>query len=99
LKIPYVTASGEADDLMALLYKKGIIHACQTEDMDMLPKGCGNVIQITKDGVIQYLLNEVLNKLGLDHKQFVDMCILLGSDYYNTYLPKIKPIDLYNKFK
>lgn len=99
LKIPYITANNEADDLMALLYKKGIIQACQSDDMDMLPKGCGNMIQITKNGVSQYLLREILDELGLEHKQFVDLCILLGSDYYNTYLPKIKPFELYTKFK
>jgi hypothetical protein len=99
LKIPYVTASNEADDLMALLYKKGIIQACQSDDMDMLPKGCANVIQFTKEGVTQYLLSEILEELGLEHVQLVDLCILLGSDYYSVYLPKIKPVDLYDKFK
>ena len=99
LKIPYVTATEEADDLMALLYKKGIINACQSDDMDMLPKGCGNIIQISSDGVCQFILNEILECLDLTHNQFVDLCILLGSDYYKIYLPKMKAIDLYNTFK
>lgn len=99
LKIPYITAKGEADDLMSILYKKGIINACQSDDMDMLPKGCGNLIQISKTGVSQYLLDDILNNIELTHLQFVDLCILLGSDYYTTYLPKIKPIDLLTIFK
>ncbi|XWV25263.1 putative flap endonuclease 1-like [Tupanvirus deep ocean] len=99
LRIPYITANKEADDLMAFLYKKGIIQACQSDDMDMLPKGCGNVIQITNKGISQYILNDILNELGIDHKQFVDLCILLGSDYYTTYLPKLKPFDLYYMFR
>lgn len=99
LKIPYLTANKEADDLMALLYKKGIIQACQSDDMDMLPKGCSNVIQISNKGIHQYLLPEILKELNLNHDQFIDMCVLLGSDYYTSYLPKIKPFDLYNKFK
>ena len=99
LGIPHITADGEADDMLALLYKKNIIQACQSDDMDMLPKGCGNVIQITNKGITQYMLNEILEKLALEYNQFIDLCILLGSDYYTTYLPKIKAIELYNTFK
>ncbi|XWV26525.1 flap endonuclease 1-like [Tupanvirus soda lake] len=98
LRIPYITANKEADDLMAFLYKKEIIQACQSDDMDMLPKGCGNVIQITNEGISQYILDEILNELGINHKQFVDLCILLGSDYYTSYLPKLKPFDLFSMF-
>ncbi|AYV85484.1 MAG: flap endonuclease 1-like [Satyrvirus sp.] len=85
---------------MALLYKNGVIDACQSDDMDMLPKGCGNVIQITKNGaVLQFLLPEILKKLELNYEQFVDFCILLGSDYNMTYSLRILPIELYNIFK
>lgn len=97
--ISYITANGEADDLLALLYKKNIIQACQSDDMDMLPKGCGNVIQINNKGITQYVLKEILDNLELNYNQFVDLCILLGSDYYTTYLPKIRAIELYNIFK
>lgn len=99
LKIPYLTAVQEADDLMALLYKKCIIQACQSDDMDMLPKGCGNVIQITKNGTYQFLLPEILNTLNLTYEQFVDLCILLGCDYYTSYLPRIYYSTLYDVFK
>lgn len=99
LKIPYFVAGGEADDLLAYLSKEGIIDACQSDDMDMLPKGCHNVIQISKNGVTQYVLSEILEKIELSYAEFVDMCILLGSDYYTCYLPKMKPMDLYYFFK
>ncbi len=98
LRIPYVTADNEADDLLAYLYKNDTIQACQSDDMDMLPKGCGNVIQVTNKGIVQYVLSEILQELHLNHNQFVDLCILLGSDYYDAYLPKIKAIELYDKF-
>lgn len=99
LKIPYIVATNEADDMLSCLYHHGIIHACQSDDMDMLPKGCGNFIQITNIGVVQYLLSEILQELKLTQKQFVDMCILLGSDYYTEYLPKMDPINLYTYYK
>lgn len=99
LKIPYFVANGEADDLLAYLSKEGIIRACQSDDMDMLPKGCDNVIQISKTGVTQYVLSEILERLELSYPEFVDLCILLGSDYYTCYLPKMKPLELYKLFK
>lgn len=99
LGIPHITADGEADDMLASMYKKNIIQACQSDDMDMLPKGCGNVIQITNKGITQYVLKEILEKLVLNYNQFIDLCILLGSDYYTTYLPKIRAIELYNTFR
>lgn len=99
LKIPYITAQNEADDMMAELYKNGIIQACQSDDMDMLPKGCGNVIQINKNGIVQFLLKEILDSLNMTYEQFVDLCILLGSDYYTLYLPKIKAMQLYDIYK
>lgn len=99
LKIPYVTANNEADDMLAYLYHCKIIQACQSDDMDMLPKGCGNLIQITDTGVDQYLLSEILDELKLTQNQFIDLCVLLGSDYYNAYLPKMDTVKLYNHFK
>lgn len=99
IKIPYVTSNGEADDMMSFLYNKKIIHACLSEDMDMLPKGCGNLIKITRNGIIQYCLRNILEELQLTQNQFIDLCILLGSDYYTTYLPKMKPMELYSTFR
>lgn len=99
LKIPHITAKEEADDLIALLYKKNIIDACQSDDMDMLPKGCGNLIQISKTGVTQFVLDDILSCLNLTYNQFIDFCILLGCDYYNIFLPKLKPLELFNYFK
>lgn len=98
LKIPYLTATNEADDLLALLYKKNIIQSCLSDDTDMLPKGCENLIQFNKDGILQFHLPEILNMLKLNHDQFVDFCVLLGSDYYNTYLPNVEPAKLYELY-
>jgi 5'-3' exonuclease len=99
LHIPWITALGEADNALAGFYKAGIIDACQSDDMDMLPKGCGNLIQIDNKGVSQFILTEILDGLGLTYTQFVDLCILLGSDYDTPYLPKLKASDLYEIFK
>lgn len=99
LNIPHITASGEADDLITVLYNTNIIDACQSDDMDMLPKGCKNLIQISNTGVTQYILDDILKSVKLTHAEFVDMCILMGSDYFKTYLPRMKAIDLYKTFQ
>ncbi len=99
LKIPYVTAKFEADDMMSKLYQNGVINACQSDDMDMLPKNCGNVVQISSNGVLQFVLSEILIKLNLTHTQFIDLCVLFGCDYYLLYTPRLKPIDLYDMYK
>lgn len=98
LKIPYIIADTEADDMMGTLYRNGIINACLSDDMDMLPKGCDNLIQISYNNVVQYYLPDILKNLNLSRNQFIDMCILMGTDYYTTFLPKIKPSDLYTFF-
>jgi len=98
LKIPFITAQGEADDMIATLYQKGIIDVCQSDDMDMLPKGCHNLIQINNTGVTQFVLTDILETIHLTYEQFVDLCILLGSDYYVEYYPKLKPMELFMIF-
>jgi 5'-3' exonuclease len=93
LGIPHVTAKREAEDMLALLYKNNIIDACLSDDTDMLPKGCGNIIQINRTGVTQFVLSDILKTLGFTHDQLIDLCILLGSDYDISYLPKMKNMD------
>ncbi len=96
--IPYLTADMEADDTIAILYKRRIIDACLSDDMDMLPKGCDNVIQINRGSITQYYLPRILKKIKLNRFQFVDLCILLGCDYYKEYLPKIRALELYKSY-
>ena len=88
--IPHYTATQEADDLLSNMYKKGKIDACLSDDTDMLPKGCGNMIQINKDGVTQFILDDILNFYKFTRDEFVDLCILLGPDYDFSYLPKFR---------
>lgn len=71
----------EADGLSAKLYKKGIITSCLSDDMDMLALGCGSTIKFQNGKVIEYDLDHVKKELGIDQKQLVEMCILLGCDY------------------
>ena len=109
LGITYLTAKAEADDLIGCLYRDGIITACLSDDKDMLAKGCDILININKitappDSIRQYDitirkfdLNKILMDLNLTRHQFVDLCILLGCDYYTCPF-NLQPSQLYDLF-
>jgi hypothetical protein len=80
----FVTASGEADDLLAYLARSDNIQAVVSTDMDMLPRGVAVLVTPeTPDcmALTEIRLDSVLSGLGLTYPQFVDACMLMGSDY------------------
>ncbi len=84
LEIPYVFSEAEADPLLANLCKLNIIQAVISEDTDMLAYGTPIVIRDFKfnsDEITVYRTSNLLVNLGLTYEQFVDWCILLGTDY------------------
>lgn len=82
--ILFLNAIGEADDLLAALYKKGDITAVVSTDMDMLPRGIGRLI-LTGSADASTLtcihLDRILATLRLSYDQFVTACVLMGTDY------------------
>lgn len=85
LGVPVIQAPGDAEALCAQLVREGTVHAVASEDMDTLPFGANILIRqlnAKKDSeVIEYSLPKLLEKLQIGHKEFVDLCILLGCDY------------------
>lgn len=80
----FVTAIGEADDLLGYLARTEQVSAVVSMDMDMLARGVRILIQPeTPDMTVltQITLTAVLGGLGLSYEQFVDACMLMGSDY------------------
>ena len=90
--IPVITSSTEADPLCAWLVKNNLAYGVATEDMDLLTFGSNKLIRKLKNGkknsIIEITLSDVLKELKLNINEFIDLCILLGSDY----LPTIKKI-------
>lgn len=85
---PFLQAAGEADHLLADLFKEGLIDGVISEDGDMLAHGVSNLIRGINDpkcrrsGVVKhYDLNELLTVWKISYQQFVDVCILAGCDY------------------
>lgn len=80
----YVTASGEADDVLAFQCRTGYLQAVISTDMDMLARGVQYlIIPETPDASIMTIvsLSSVLAELKLSYDQFVEACVLMGCDY------------------
>lgn len=98
--IPYVNAPEEADSQCAYLAKNGFVDAVLTEDMDILTFGSPKIVRnLTSHKVepTEIKLENLLNKLELNQEQFIEFCILLGSDYCPG-IPDLKPDEIFNYF-
>ncbi|XP_051943129.1 probable flap endonuclease 1 homolog [Hippocampus zosterae] len=85
LGVPVIQAPGDAEAFCAWLVRRGAAESVASEDMDTLPFGAHVLIRqlnAKKDSdIVEYSLPKLLEKLQLTHKEFVDLCILLGCDY------------------
>jgi XPG I-region/XPG N-terminal domain len=82
--ILFITAWEEADDVLAYLCRTGEIQAVISTDMDMLARGVPTlIVPETDDATVltEISLGPLLTGLNLTYTQFVDACMLMGSDY------------------
>lgn len=87
--------SGEAEKLGSYLCINNIIKAFWSNDTDAYALGCKNIIKkITKKTFIISEYSNYVKNIGLNQEQFLDFCILLGTDYN----PKILDASI-NKIK
>ncbi|CAI4231618.1 unnamed protein product [Auanema sp. JU1783] len=88
--IPVVEAPCEAEAQCASLVKNGKVFATATEDMDALTFGSNVLLrhmtfsEAKKMPIKEINLSRVYSDFGMDHEQFVDLCIMLGCDYCGT---------------
>ncbi|XP_073430078.1 flap endonuclease 1 [Dendrobates tinctorius] len=88
--IPYVDAPCEAEATCAALVKGGKVYAAATEDMDALTFGTPLLLrhltasEAKKLPIQEFHLSRALQDIGISQDQFIDLCILLGSDYCET---------------
>jgi 5'-3' exonuclease len=78
-----VQARGEAERVCSTLCKEGYVDAVVSTDSDCLVHGCPILIsKILKNNEVEIIILEnVLNTLNLDFKQFQELCIASGCDY------------------
>ena len=101
LKIPYITAKGEAEKLCSKLSIDGCVNAVLSEDTDVMTYNAP--VFITKfdsaTGNCVVIRNEkLLEGLDLNKSQLVDLCIMCGTDY-NTNIPKVGSKTAYKYIK
>jgi flap endonuclease-1 len=97
LGVPVVEAPGEAEAQCAKMVTQGQAYAVASEDMDSLTFGAAFLLKgfnNKKEPIVEVSLEEVLRSLNLTQNEFIDMCILLGSDY-TTHVDGIGPANGY----
>ncbi|XP_024389205.1 flap endonuclease 1-A isoform X2 [Physcomitrium patens] len=88
--VPVVEAPSEAEAECASLCKAEKVFAVASEDMDSLTYGSTRFLRhlmeptSRKLPVLEFDIAKVLEGLGLNMDQFVDLCILCGCDYCDT---------------
>ena len=99
--VSYIVAPSEAESLMSALCKENYIDACISEDTDILVNG-GHIFlrnfNADNNYVQEYCLEGILDTLELTYDQFIDMCILCGSDYTGK-IDGIGPMTAYKMIK
>ncbi|KAL3943087.1 MAG: hypothetical protein SGBAC_002820 [Bacillariaceae sp.] len=88
--VPVVLAPCEAEAQAAALCAEGQVYATGTEDMDALTFKTPVLVRkmtfanASKATIQTMKYAKALEGLGLNHDQFVDLCILLGCDYCDS---------------
>lgn len=91
LGVPYIQSPVEAEAFCAYLFSKGEVDAVITEDTDILAYSVETFISNvnSKSGQCEVVLfSEVLEDFGLNRDEFLDFCVMCGTDY-NTNIPNI----------
>lgn len=80
-----LTARHDGEALCSYLSATNQVDVVISNDSDVFFFGCKRVIfKFTEDGGYLIDIHIVLSKLGLTHEQFVDLCLLCGTDFNDT---------------
>uniref|UniRef100_A0A6C0D256 XPG N-terminal domain-containing protein n=1 Tax=viral metagenome TaxID=1070528 RepID=A0A6C0D256_9ZZZZ len=93
LQVPYFQAVGEAEATCSALCRYHWVDAVMSEDTDVLAYGAPVFLHrmnfMTKT-VIEIQYQELIHGLRMTSSQFLDFCIMCGTDY-NKNIPQIGP--------
>lgn len=92
----YYIANGEADELCAQFVLTKRAWACMSEDMDMFVYGVSRVLRnfnVIENRIVLYDTHLILKSIGITTQDFIELCIMTGSDY-----TKENTTDIYTLF-
>lgn len=98
LRVPYIDAPGEAETTCSDLCLQGKVDAVLSEDTDVLAYGCPiflTKINTQEHSCIRINYEKLLEKLAFSRKEFLDFCILCGTDY-NSNIFRVGPSKAYD---
>jgi flap endonuclease-1 len=100
LGLNYVDSPGEAEAQCAALNIANVCDGVVTEDWDVVLFGCKKMLKdfSNKSTVVEIDVCKLMDELGVNQEQLIDLCSILGNDYCNG-IGGLKPIDVFNKFK
>ena len=84
LNVPYYDAPLEAETMCSDLCKRGIVDAVLSEDTDVIAYGSPvflSKINTANGTCVRIKYPELLKQLGLLDYEFLDLCIMCGTDY------------------
>ena len=84
LKVPYFNAPLEAETFASDLCKRGLVDAVLSEDTDVLAYAAPvflSKINTTQGTCIRIKYDKLLSALELKCDEFLDLCIMCGTDY------------------
>ena len=93
LDIPYLMATGEAEATCAVLCRMGLVDAVLSEDTDVLNYKAPvflHKLNMNQQTLVEIEYEDMISRLGMTDDQFLDFCIMCGTDYNNN-LYKIGP--------
>ena len=102
LKIQYIEAQSEADDICAKMVIANQAWACLSEDMDLFVYGCSRIIRninLATHNCTFYNLNGILNELNLSLINFREIIILCGTDYNENIISLKQSFQYFEKYK
>lgn len=101
LNIPYFQAPLEAETCCSDLCKRGIIDAVVSEDTDVLAYGAPyflTKLNTRTETCVEIKYEQILESLEITENQFLDLCIMCGTDY-NKNIFRIGPEKSYKLIK
>lgn len=101
MNVPYFQAPSEAETLCSYLCIIGEVDAVLSEDTDVLAYGSKyflNKMDTLNEKCLEISYDNVLKNMELNSKQFLDFCIMCGTDY-NENIKGVGPVNAYKLIK